>query len=206
MDEYLKKSELSIMPKEANVSIDDCEFIAKSKDFCGFYAVLGRLGDKYYLFERNKPCRPLHLASTYTWGSEITRLIFQYTPDNLHVYEISCNPQTKILGNPESNALEFEDIKEGMSCTYAGITLIYNGKGSVTIQSNGKTKEMTVEDDPKYAYKLLKTKIKAKNGAEGLYSFMEQIAENKKAYGETPFFGAYETLGSVFAKTRQAER
>jgi hypothetical protein len=206
MDKYLKRAELAMIPKEAEISIDDCEFVAKSKGYSRFDAMIGKLDDNYYLFEKNKPCRPLHLASTYTWKGEITSLNFQYTPDDLHVYHVSCNPQTHILGNPESRALELEDITAGMSCNYAGITLTYNGKGSVTIQANGKTKEMKVEDDPKYTYKFLKTKIKAKNGAEGLFSFMEEIAENKNTYGETPYCGAYEVLGSVFEKPRQFER
>lgn len=206
MNNYLKRADLSLIPKEVDISIDDCMLIAKSKEVFRFNAVVGCLDDKYYLFEVNKPCRPLHLARTDTWKGEVTRLCFQYTPDDIHVYNLSCNPQTQILGNPESSELELDEITAGMSCTYSGITLIYNGKGSVTIQANGKTKEMKVEDDPKYTYKFLKTKIKAKDGAEGLYSFMECIAENKKAYGETPYCGAFEVLGSVFEKPRPIER
>lgn len=45
--------------------------------------------------------------------------------------------------------------------------------GLLGVQKNGVKKWIRVEDESGYCFKLLKTKIKAAGGAEGLYRFLE---------------------------------
>jgi hypothetical protein len=47
-----------------------------------------------------------------------------------------------------------------------------------TVCKNGVTKTVRVVDDAEYTYKLMKTQIKAKGGAEGLYRYVDDALFN----------------------------
>lgn len=72
--------------------------------------------------------------------------------------------------------------------------------GLLGVQKNGVKKWVKVEDDRGFTYKLMKTKIKAREGAEGLFHF---ICENTKV-GDLFFCHTTKILTWAFDVMREA--
>ena len=98
--------------------------------------------------------------------------IFNYTPDDLHIYEIDSRSPSKF----EAKHLKENQITENMACCYNGMTVEYVNENE--LKFNGKP--IVIVNDSNWVHKLLKTKIRANGGAKGLYIFLENIAEEGK--------------------------
>lgn len=69
-------------------------------------------------------------------------------------------------------------------------------KNLLIIDGNGKTKTLKVECDSEYTYNIMKTKIKASGGIEGLYKMIEDASKP-----DALFHGRmYKALASVILK------
>ena len=64
------------------------------------------------------------------------------------------------------------------------------------ISFDGRT--LPVVSDSGYTFKLLKTKIRAEDGARGLFRFLDEIAERGKFEKFPLFDGVYDTMAKKY--------
>ena len=181
------------LEKESKVDLRYCEYIADMENLeeNKRIRILEDNGKFYYHEMQNgEVVKCFELALSWKPFGEF--YVFNFTPDNLHVYEI----ETRNLGKFEAKPLEEYQIVEGMKCSYNGMTVEYEAENSLKL--NGKSVE--VVEDGEFILKLLKTKIRALGGAKRLYIFLENIAEESKN-NSYPLFSTY--WGKV--KTMYAE-
>ena len=107
--------------------------------------------------------------------------VYAFTPDDLHVYQVETG--RKRIGNFNILQMDLDLIQPGMSCTYNGSILEYIDESHVSFDG----RKVSVEADTEYTYKIQKGKIKARNGARGLYRFFDLVAEEGK-YKACPFW------------------
>lgn len=67
------------------------------------------------------------------------------------------------------NCIKYKDVK-------------FNFENS-TIEYNGRIKKVVKDNTGEFIYKIQKTQIKARNGIQGLYEFMQKIALDKENFG-----------------------
>lgn len=130
-----------------------------------------------------------------SWKAFDNKLMFAYTPDGKHPYEIEVNTDTNII-LLERKGTPIEFIEPGDKAEYDGNTIeLVNYK---TIKVNGNY--IPVIDDPAYVYKLMKGKIKARDGAIGLFHFLDGIAEERKNGGIPLFSAAFGIICDKYGK------
>ena len=190
-------------PKESDVSLSDCDVIGEIRTSL-YHAVLGQQGDTFYLFEDDKPARTLAVLES---DDSRTDLKLGYTPDNRHVWTIIASPQTGYVGEPTVRRLFREQISSEMSCSYKGMTLTYHNHSGVSIEKDGMECNAKIKEDDEFTYKFQKKQIKAAHGAEGFFSFMEQIAEQGKISDHPSWEEAYDLMEQFFEqKTHKKEK
>ena len=129
------------------------------------------------------------------WHPICNRMIFAYTPDGRHPYEIEANLVSNRMFFRE-RAIPMDDLIAGDKAEYNGNTVEF--VDDETIKINGKI--VSVERDTQYTYKLLKSKIRANNGARGLFHFLDGIAEEGK-FTAFPFFSsAFDAIAEMYGK------
>lgn len=116
-------------------------------------------GEVKKCFEMALDCQPFQGVS-----------IFAFTPDDIHI----CTMDSRFLGEIEWKCLKLNQIVSGMSFDFMGNRFEFVSDDTISV--NGKI--IKVELCNKSVFKLLKSKIKAIDGARGLFSFLEQNNNN----------------------------
>lgn len=183
-----KLAELLELEKKSNVEIAYCNYIAdydNEKENIRTRILYDDHSGKYYYhqMQHGNVIKCFEIALDWKPFGEI--YIFNFTPDDLHIYEIDSRMPEKM----EIKKLEENLIQPGMKCEYDGMTVEFESENS--LKFNGKS--IPVEPDGNYVFKLLKTKIRAEGGAKELYRFLENIAANGNfaGYGEDVRIGKF---------------
>lgn len=154
-----------------------------------------RRGDKFYI-KTESGVFEMVLRNRHKVDNEVNlhkeTLRFEFTPDNKHIWSVELFKNDLYdwnISGIEADHLPASDkyIQSGDTASYKGVTLTFNAEDSVTIGKDGKTFTMTVKEDNEKVYQFLKRTIRARHGAYGLFSFMENIAEQAKI-NKTPFW------------------
>lgn len=173
----LKIEELINLEKNSTVDVIYCDYIADVENVAENIRtrlLKSRENGKYYFHQMQDGNVIKCFEIALSWTPFENVYVFNYTPDNLHIYEIdSRNP----VNSNTPKKLAENQIVENMCCSYDGMTVEYVGENE--LKFNGKSVKIVKDDG--YVYSLLKTKIKAAGGAKGLYIFLENIAEEGKS-------------------------
>lgn len=169
----LKLAELMNLEKESNINLAYVDYVAdedNEAENIRTRLAKSRENGKYYFhqMQNGNVIKCFEIALSWVPFGEF--YVFNYTPDDLHIYEIDSRQPAKI----EIKNLDENLINVGMKCEYEGMTVEYESENSLKI--NGKS--IQVVSDSEYVFKLLKRKIRARDGAKGLYRFLENIAAN----------------------------
>ena len=165
---------LKQLEKNSNVRLDSCDYIADQSDEEENVRIriLQNYDGKYYYHKMQNGNILECFEIAFNWEPFRDVKIFTFTPDDIHIYEID----TRSLFKFESKRLDLEQITPGLKCGFRGNTIEYIAENAIKINDN----IVKVEANPDYVYKCLKTKIKAQNGAKGLYQFFDREAEAEK--------------------------
>jgi len=123
-------------------------------------------------------------------------LIFAYTPDGRHPYEIDANPKTNLMFF-ERRAMPMELIQAGDKAVYRGNTVEFINDTSVKVNGN----IVPVAECNEYVYSLRKNKINAINGARGLFHFLDGIAEEGKFITYPILSGAFDIIADKYGRS-----
>ena len=162
------------LEKSSAVEIRYCEIVSDYSDENKNirYRIL-KSGERYFYHKMRDGEVVECFEVALSWKPTGDILIFAYTPDDRHVYEIdSRNPSFRDVFK-----LEKEQIHGGDSCEFRGHKLEYADENKLILDGVS----LFVEFCGEYVYNLMKRKIKAIDGARGLYIFLENIAEEGKA-------------------------
>ena len=181
-------AELVNLEKKSDVRLDYCDYIAdcsNEEENIRTRILFDDVSGKYYYhqMQHGNVIKCFEIALSWKpWGEFY---IFNYTPDDLHIYEVDSRNPEKIT----IKELEEDSIRAGMKCEYDGMTVEYESENS--LKFNGKS--VPVIHDSEFVYRLLKTKIRANGGAKGLYRFLENIAAtgNFNGYNEDVRIGNF---------------
>ena len=171
-------AELVGLEKKSDVKLAYCDYIAdcnNDTENIRTRILFDAQSGKYYYhqMQHGKVTKCFEIA--LSWKPFGKFYIFNFTPDDLHIYEIDSRmPEEFEIKNLEENL-----IKVGMKCEYDGMTVEFESENS--LKFNGKS--VPVVPDKEFTFKLLKTKISAAGGAKGLYRFLENIAANGNFIG-----------------------
>lgn len=166
-------AELLELEKKSNVEIAYCDYIAdydNEKENIRTRILFDAQNGKYYYHQMQHGNVIKCFEIALSWKPFGEAYIFNFTPDDLHIYEIDSRRPEKM----EIKKLEENLIQPGMKCEYDGMTVEFESENS--LKFNGKS--VPVVPDGSYVFKLMKTKIRAEGGAKGLYRFLENIAAN----------------------------
>lgn len=183
---------LQTLEKSSNIDLRYCEIIAVNtiddESGCTTKRVI-KADERYYMHIMHngniKQCFEIALS----WQPWENVLVFAFTPDDIHEYEIevrgntNSRPDEKRICNYDIKKIDFSRIKYGMKCNYNNITIELIDDDFISVNGN----IVKVERNAEYTYKLMKSKIKAISGAKGLFAFLDEIAENEKV-GKFPVF------------------
>ena len=170
-----RMEELISLEKNPTVEIMYCDYIAdveNSAENIRTRILKSRVNGKYYYHQMQHGNVIKCFEIALSWVPFENVYIFNYTPDDLHKYEIDSRNPEKL----NAKALEEKQIVENMSCNYNGMIVEYVNENE--LKFNGKS--VTIVKDSAYTYSMLKKKIKAAGGAKGLFIFLENIAEEGK--------------------------
>ena len=165
---------LKQLEKNSNIRLDYCDYIADQSDEEENVRIriLQNYDGRYYYHKMQNGNVLECFEIALNWEPFHDVKIFVFTPDNIHIYEID----TRNLFKFESKRLDLERITPGLKCDFRGNTIEYIAENAIKINNN----VVNVEANLDYVYKCLKTKIKAQNGARGLYQFFDKEAEAEK--------------------------
>lgn len=174
---------LKQLEKNPNIRLDYCDYIADQSDEEENIRIriLQNYDGKYYYHKMQHGNVLECFEIAFSWEPFHDVKIFAFTPDGIHIYEID----TRNLFKFESKKIDSERITPGLKCDFRGNTIEYITENAIKINNN----VVKVEANPDYIYKCLKTKIKAQNGAKGLYQFFDKEAEAAKLH-----YSAYDCL------------
>lgn len=181
-------AELLELEKKSDVELAYCDYIAdciNDEENIRTRILFDEQSGKYYYHQMQHGNVTKCFEIALSWRPFGEFYIFNFTPDDLHIYEIDSRMPEKM----EIKKLEENLIQIGMKCEYDGMTVEYESENS--LKFNGKS--VPVEPDNNYTFKLLKTKIRAEGGARGLYRFLENIAANGNfaGFGEDVHLGNF---------------
>lgn len=188
-----RMEELINLEKNSTVEVMYCDYIADVENVAENIRtriLKSRVNGKYYYHQMQHGNVINCFEIALSWVPFENVYVFNYTPDNLHKYEIDSRNPENLIAKP----LEEKQITENMSCTYKGMTVEYVKEDE--LKFNGKSVKI-IKDDA-YTYSMLKTKIKAAGGAKGLFIFLENIAEegkNKYPFWRSVWKKAHELYG-----------
>ena len=192
---------ITLEKNPADVDIRYCEIIADVMDeeknerarilregaeFPRYYYHKMRCGEVVDCFEIALSWKPL--GKIY---------VFAYTPDNRHEYEIDVRRGEDgvfRIGKPSVIPISTNVIEIGDRCEFRGHTVEIVAEDAINF--DGRT--LPVVSDSGYTFKLLKTKIRAKDGARGLFRFLDEIAERGKFEKFPLFDGVYDMMAKKY--------
>ena len=131
-----------------------------------------------------------------SWKPFDDELFFAYTPDGKHPYEIIANTCTNII-LLERRGTPIEFIEPGDKAEYGGNTIEFVNDETVKVNGN----VVPVIKDYCYVYKLIKNKIKAIDGARGLFHFLDRIAEEGKFITYPILSGAFDIIADKYGRS-----
>ena len=107
--------------------------------------------------------------------------IWSYTPDGMHEVEID----SRWIWKHEVKEIRGEHAAPGDSFNHKGHMVVLVDCDTVSIDS----KKVKVKNDSEFIYKFMKKQIFARDGARGLFEFMEHIAfcNSDSLYGDSCF-------------------
>lgn len=179
-----RADELKNLSKEVNISLSECEKIITMADEAvrqTQYAV-GEKDGRYFLFQKDRgdaeyPSVAKELDKE-EWDTDYSLL--RYTPDDIHTYRIPLDNGN--ITAPKPLQLTPEEIHEGMSCTFAGVTLTYKDPKHILVETDDKYRILNVKENDKYDYKYNghSGTVQADGGAKGYFARMDNKAEKCK--------------------------
>ena len=189
----IKFDNLLNLEKTSNIDIRYCDIISdveNEAENIRTNILQSRENGKYYFYQMQHGNIIKCFEIALSWRPFEGVYIFNYTPDNLHRYEIdSRNP-----GKHNPKKLEENQIVKNMTCSYNGITVEYVNENELKFNE----KPVKIENDLSFTYSLMKSKIKASGGAKGLYIFLENIAEEGKHEKYPLFRQAYDNIRKLY--------
>lgn len=186
----MELNELKRLQKNADVT--NCTLLANGVANFISYHVFHKGEHSLYVDENDNKYFYKNQYGTYelyverwiqTKDEGLLTMFFYFTPDDKHTYTLQAFRDADYNWSIKSiDVLELqeESIKSGLECTYDTVTVIFNNPNSITVRKGSKEKKIAVSVDKKERCKVLKTKVKAKDGATGLFAFLDQIAEQSK--------------------------
>lgn len=173
---------LKTLEKNPLLDLQECRIIQQDTTDNGHTLyVLEKDGRYFYREEHNDKllfCNEM-VVDWLPFGGMYT--VYAFTPDDLHVYQVETGRER--LGHFTIQKLNPALIQPGMKCSYYGNTLEYIDENHLSFDGH----IVRVDPDPEFTYKALETKIRATDGAKGLFRFLEQVAEEGK-YCRCPFW------------------
>lgn len=195
---------LQALEKSSNIDLRYCEIIAVNtvddESGCTTKRVV-KADERYYMHIMHNGNVVQCFEVVLSWQPWENVLVFAFTPDNIHEYQIdvrgdkNSRPDEKRICNYDIQQIAFSRIKHGMKCSYNNCTIELINDEHISI--NGKI--ITVEKDYNYAYKLMKSKIKAVDGAKGLFAFLDEIAENGKIEKFPSLYFVFDKIAEKYA-------
>lgn len=190
---------LKTLEKSSNIDLRYCEIIAaKSIDDesgCMTLRVV-KADERYYMHIMHNGTVKQCFEIVLHWQPWENTSVFAFTPDDVHIYEFevrgekALRPDEKRISNVDIKSLDLSAIKHGMKCTYNNNTITYISENEIDVNGN----IVKVDACCDYSYKLMKTKIKAVDGAKGIFRFLENIAERGK-FEKYPLF--YQSFNQI---------
>lgn len=181
-----KLEDLMNLEKQSAVEIRYCEIVADAEEENRRARIL-KSGDRYFYHEMQDGEVIKCFEVAVSWKPTSTITIFAFTPDGRHVYEIDSRNPLRV------NVMRLKTASRGDQCRYNG--------HSVELSDNAiifDGRSIPVLDDHEYAWKLMKTKIRAIGGAFGLFIELEHMAEEAKN-GIYPLFASlYDMLAEKY--------
>lgn len=182
----VKLEELKMLEKQSEIDVRKCSLIAERYYEGDMLTRIYSCDERYYFYQvkRGKGVKCFEIA--LSWRPFGNQYVFAFTPDNLHIYEIDSTAPAYF----NVKKLKENNVTTGMKCTYNGGEVEYISENELSI--NGRI--VPVVRDSNYTYKLLKTKIRAQNGAMGLFIFLENIAEESKQHSYPLFSDSWNMI------------
>ena len=179
--------ELTALEKEASIDLQKCKVVAEEV-VDGTESRIVELDGRYFVHRMKEGHVTKCFEVAVSWRPFEGIIIFAYTPDDLHVYEVDSRRPAAA----DVKKLEESLVQPGMSCDFNGMTVTF--KDDSNIAMNGIL--ISVEPCSEFVFKLMARKIKAIGGARGLYCFLDRIAEQGK-------YEKYPTFCDAWAKIRE---
>ena len=194
-------NELKSLARNVDLSDKDYELITKScenilRGVNFNYSVYCK-DNKYYINTADGGFE-MKLLRTYKIDNEANRhkteMIFEFTPDLFHIWRVEIFKNDIYdwnIGGIEALSLPANEdfIHCGDFAEYNGIKLQFDAEDHITISKADKSFSMKVKEDDDKVYGFRKRLVYAKHGAYGLFSFMENIAEQAKI-NRVPFWSS----------------
>lgn len=195
----VKLEELKKLEKRASVELRYCEIVADTTDEAENERTrVLKDGDRYFYHKMRGgeivECFELALS----WKPFDGVLVFAYTPDDRHEYQIDVrrgDGSVFRIGSPDVVPLGSDVVELGDRCEYGGHTVEIVTEDA--IKFDGRT--LPVVSDSEYTYKLQNRQIRAQGGARGLFRFLDGIAEEGKLRRLPLFHQVYETMAKKYA-------
>lgn len=194
----VKLEELRKLEKRSSVELRYCEIIADVTDEeKNERTRILKDGDRYFYHKMRcsevVDCFEIALS----WKPFDGVLVFAYTPDNRHEYNIDVrrgDDGVFRICRPSVIPISTSVIEIGDRCEFRGHTVEIVAEDAINF--DGRT--LPVVSDSEYTFKLLKTKIRAKDGARGLFQFLDEIAERGRFEKFPLFDGVYDTMAEKY--------
>jgi len=173
---------------------ESCETILRGVNFN--YSVYYK-NNKYYINTADGAFE-MKLISERKFDNEAnhhkTEIIFEFTPDLFHIWRVELFKNDIYDWNiSDIEAISLPANEDFIHCgdfaEYNGIKLQFDAEDHITISKAGKSFSMKVKEDNDKVYGFRKRIVYAKHGAFGLFSFMENIAEQAKI-NRVPFWSS----------------
>lgn len=196
-----KLSDLLNLEKSCNIHLTMVEFLVDEIDEeKNTRQRIVKDSDGRYFYHSMKDGEVTDCFEIYPhWKPVCNRIMFVYTPDGRHPREIEANLVSNRLFFRE-RAIPMEELIAGDKAEYNGNTVEF--VDDETVRFNGNAVQVVV--DHEYTYKLLKNKIRAIDGARGLFHFLDGIAEEGK-FMAVPFFStAFDAIAEMYGKEKIA--
>lgn len=188
----VKLEKLVTLEKQPSVEIRYCEIIADATDERrNERARVLKDGERYFFHKMRDGEVVECFEIAVDWKPSEDTIIFAYTPDDRHTYQIDSRI---LLNAPNVITLKSSEVQAGDRCEYGGHT-VELADGAIIFDG----RKIRVDDIGGYTYRLLKTKILARDGAAGLFAFLDRIAEEYNAGNKFPLFdGVYQVMAKKY--------
>lgn len=162
-------SDLVKLEEQSVINPDDCKIITdKIIDDIQIRILFNKDNEKYY-YHKSQDGKIIQCFEMILSRCPFKDCyIFEFTFDDIH----RCWVDSRIPNTINIRNLYDSQINIGMKCKYHIMEVEYESENS--LKFNGKS--IPVVFDADYVFRIRKDKIYAKNGAKGLFGFLENIA------------------------------